>query len=82
MNPTSEAWFAVAGLLQLPLSIYVTVLLAVARFRRWAAAHVSADAQPKPEYPEPRQHEAGECWCGDEHADLLAGEGQPAWRTS
>ena len=81
MNSTSEAWFAAAGILQLPLSIYITVLLVIYRIKKWAAGK-AADPQPAPEYPEPRQHEAGECWCGDEHADLLAGDGQPAWRAS
>jgi hypothetical protein len=80
MSSTSEAWFAAAGILQLPLSIYITVLLVIYRFRKWAAGR-TCEHQPAPEYPEPRSHEPGECWCGDEHADVLADD-EPAWRMS
>ena len=50
MNSTSEAWFAAAGILQLPLSIYITVLLVIYRTKKWAAGK-AADPQPAPEDP-------------------------------
>lgn len=82
MNPTSEAWFAAAGIMQLPLTVYITVLLAMARFRRWAAGKVADPAEPAPEYPQRRKHEPGGCWCGELHEGTLAGDGQPAWKAS
>ena len=81
MNSTSEAWFAAAGILQLPLSIYITVLLVIYRIKKWAAGK-AADPRPTPEYPEPRQHEAGECWCGLEHQADEADDDSPAWQAS
>ena len=80
MNSTSEAWFAAAGILQLPLSIYITVLLVIYRIKK-SSAGKPGEPQPAPEYPERRRHESGGCWCGFDPADE-ADDDSPAWQAS
>lgn len=82
MNATAEAWLAAWGCLAAAAIVFLLGCLAWARVTGRMPGTAPQRAKPTPEYPEPRQHEAGECWCGDEHADLLAGDGQPAWRAS
>jgi hypothetical protein len=81
VNSTAEAWAAALCFVQLPLSIYVLVL--VARYRLTGTVPAAPAATPVPARPaaRPRNHEPGECWCGDEHADALADD-EPAWRVS
>jgi hypothetical protein len=82
MNPTAEAWFAAWGCLAAAAVLFLLGCLAWARVTGRMPGTEPAPAQRSGECPEPRNHDAGECWCGDEHADRLAGDGEPAWRAS
>ena len=82
MNTTAEAWLAAWGCLAALGALFLLGYLAWARITGKLPGAEPQPAEPAGEYPKPRNHEPGECWCGDEHADLLAGDGVPAWKAS
>lgn len=82
MNAAAEGLFAAVGafvVIAVPIVLLVALVNRLGHDRKPAAAQA---AKAQGEYPPPRNHEAGECWCGDEHADALAGDGEPAYRVS
>jgi hypothetical protein len=81
MNPTAEAWFAVAGLAQLPFSIYIAGVMIWARVTGKVPGAKPQPVQPAGEYPKPRSHEPDGCWCGELHEGVPA-DGGPAWKAS
>jgi hypothetical protein len=62
MSPTAEAWFAAIGVF---VTVCVPIIIGIALVNR--VGHNRRPAQPVSEYPQPRVHDRGECWCGEVH---------------
>jgi hypothetical protein len=82
MNATAEGWLAAWGCVAALGMLFILGSLAWARVTHKLPGAQPQPARPASEYPKPRRHEPGPCWCGDEHAGRLAGDGEPAWRAS
>jgi hypothetical protein len=65
----------------------LAVLAALLLLAQMAGRITSLSRKPQPaqtagEYPAPRAHEPGGCWCGELHEGTPTRDGEPAWRAS
>jgi hypothetical protein len=77
----NSATGAVAALALLAL-LAVLLMLARVAGRITSPSRRPQPAQPAREFPPPRAHEPGGCWCGELHEGTPARDGEPAWRAS
>lgn len=69
MGATAEAWFAAWGCLAAAVLLFGLGCLAWARVTGKLPGARPVPVQPAPEYPQLREHDAGECRCGETHED-------------